>query len=122
MPIYVDISAAVHHRAGLGRYAESLVNALVPLLPGELNFFYNRERGIEHLDNLAYVPSHTVSLGYKPWRMLVWGGAAGKNFDEPVCTQRKALSRNGTSFDAFARSPHHTDHPRFDFSENAGAS
>lgn len=73
MPIYVDISAAVHHRAGLGRYAESLVNALAPLLPGELNFFYNRERGIEHLDNLAYVPSRTVSLGYKPWRMLVWG-------------------------------------------------
>ncbi|MGQ9489414.1 MAG: glycosyltransferase family 4 protein [Anaerolineae bacterium] len=30
MPIYFDISAAVHRRAGLGRYAESLARALLP--------------------------------------------------------------------------------------------
>ena len=72
MTVYVDISAAVHHRAGLGRYAESLVNALAPLLPDELTFFYNKEHGIEQLDNLAYLPYYTVNLGYKPWRMLVW--------------------------------------------------
>jgi glycosyltransferase involved in cell wall biosynthesis len=72
MTVYVDISAAVHHRAGLGRYAESLVNALVPLLPNDLAFFYNKERGIQELENLAYMPSRTVSMGYKPWRMLVW--------------------------------------------------
>ena len=72
MTLYVDISAAVHRRAGLGRYAESLVNALAPLLPNDLAFFYNRERGIHKLDNLAYLPSRTVSLGNKPWRMLIW--------------------------------------------------
>ena len=72
MAVYVDISAAVHHRAGLGRYAESLVNALAPLLPDDLTFFYNKEHGIELLDNLAYLPSRTVNMGYKPWRMLVW--------------------------------------------------
>ncbi|MDF1512256.1 MAG: glycosyltransferase family 1 protein [Anaerolineae bacterium] len=72
MAIYVDISAAVHHRAGLGRYAESLVNALAPLLPDNLTFFYNKEQGIEQLDNLVYLPYRTVNMGYKPWRMLVW--------------------------------------------------
>ncbi len=45
MPIYFDISAAVHHRAGLGRYAESLARELLPLLGDRLAFFYNRERG-----------------------------------------------------------------------------
>lgn len=74
MTIYFDISAAVHRRAGLGRYADSLAHALLPLLGGELAFFYNREAGIEPLAGLEHVPSRTVSLGYKPWRMLVWLG------------------------------------------------
>ena len=46
MSVYVDVSAAVHHRAGLGRYAESLVRALEPRLPDRLALFYNREHGI----------------------------------------------------------------------------
>ncbi len=74
MTIYFDISAAVHRRAGLGRYADSLAHALLPLLGSELAFFYNREAGIEPLVGLEHVPSRTVSLGYKPWRMLVWLG------------------------------------------------
>jgi len=79
MTLYFDISAAVHHRAGLGRYAESLARALLATnLPvsqsTSLSFFYNREAGIEPLSGLETVPSHTVSLGYKPWRMLVWAG------------------------------------------------
>jgi glycosyltransferase involved in cell wall biosynthesis len=72
--IYLDVSAAVHRRAGLGRYAESLGRALLPLLGAELAFFYNREQGIEPLAGLEHVPSRTVSLGYKPWRMAVWLG------------------------------------------------
>jgi len=78
MSVYFDVSAAVHRRAGLGRYAESLARGLLPLLGKELAFFYNREAGIEPLAGLEHVPSRTVSLGYKPWRMLVWLGQLGR--------------------------------------------
>jgi glycosyltransferase involved in cell wall biosynthesis len=74
MSIYVDISAAVHRRAGLGRYAESLVRALAPLCSEYLALFYNREHGVEPLEGLESLSSATVSLGYKPWRMAVWLG------------------------------------------------
>ena len=78
MTIYLDISAAVHRRAGLGRYAESMARSLAPLLPDELALFYNREKGIEPLAGLETLPSRTVALGYKPWRMLVWAGQLGR--------------------------------------------
>jgi glycosyltransferase involved in cell wall biosynthesis len=85
MTIYFDISAAVHRRAGLGRYAESLARALLPLLGDELAFFYNREDGIEPLAGLEGVPAATVNLGYKPWRMLVWLAQVGRiGFDSRV--------------------------------------
>lgn len=81
--IYVDVSAAVHRRAGLGRYAESLTRALVAHDSGDgtpsgseraYGLFYNRERGIDPLPGLDHLPTATVALGYKPWRMLVWMG------------------------------------------------
>ncbi len=72
--ITLDISAAVHHRAGLGRYAASLSHALTRLIPDELAFFYNAEQGIQPLPGLEHYPTRTVALGYKPWRMLVWLG------------------------------------------------
>ena len=85
MSIYVDVSAAVHRRAGLGRYAENLARALLELIPDELAFFYNAEHGIEPLAGLENIPSRTVALGYKPWRMLVWlGQAAGAGFNRLV--------------------------------------
>lgn len=74
MSFTLDVSAAVHHRAGLGRYAESLTRALAALAPEELALFYNAERGISPLAGLEQLPTHTVALGYKPWRMLVWAG------------------------------------------------
>ncbi|MCX6030230.1 MAG: glycosyltransferase family 1 protein [Chloroflexi bacterium] len=76
MTIYFDISAAVHRRAGLGRYAESLARELRPLLGDRLAFFYNREQGVEPLVGMEDVPSRSIALGYKPWRMLVWAGQA----------------------------------------------
>jgi glycosyltransferase involved in cell wall biosynthesis len=80
--IYLDISAAVHRRAGLGRYAESLTRALVAAHPDRYALFYNRERGIELLPGLEHVLTRTVALGYKPWRMLVWlGQLARVGFD-----------------------------------------
>ena len=81
--IYVDVSAAVHRRAGLGRYAESLTRALVtrdsddgaaPRRERTYGLFYNRERGVDPLPGLDHLPTATVALGYKPWRMLVWMG------------------------------------------------
>lgn len=72
MPIYVDVSAAVHHRAGLGRYTECLARALAPRLGEVMSLFYNREAGIKPLAGLEYVPSRTVEFSYKTWRMIVW--------------------------------------------------
>jgi glycosyltransferase involved in cell wall biosynthesis len=89
--IYVDISAAVHRRAGLGRYAESLTRALVRrgcVCAGDDHpyaLFYNRERGVEPLVGLEHLPTSTVALGYKPWRMMVWlGQLARVGFDRLV--------------------------------------
>ncbi len=82
MTLYLDVSAAVHRRAGLGRYAESLARALVDRVPDRLTLFYNAEGGIEPLEGLEGAPVHTVALGYKPWRMLVWlGQLAGAGFN-----------------------------------------
>jgi glycosyltransferase involved in cell wall biosynthesis len=78
MPVYLDVSAAVHRRAGLGRYAASLARAVAPLLGERLALFYNREAGIQTLAGLDAVPARTVSLGYKPWRMAVWLGQLGR--------------------------------------------
>jgi len=74
MLTYLDVSAAVHRRAGLGRYAESLTRALCSHIPDELALFYNAECGVEPLPGLEHLPTRTVALGYKPWRMLVWLG------------------------------------------------
>lgn len=83
MTIYLDISAAVHHRTGLGRYAESLTRALVTADPGRYALFYNRERSAKPLTGLEHLPTHTISLGYKPWRMAVWlGQLAHIGFDK----------------------------------------
>lgn len=77
--IYIDVSATVHRRAGLGRYAASLARALVDAGPrgarvseGGYALFYNRERGVEPLQGLEHLPRSTVALGYKPWRMAIW--------------------------------------------------
>lgn len=74
MTIYFDLSAAAHRRAGLGRYADSLARAVIPLLRDRLAFFYNAEEGVEPVAGLEAFPARTVSLGYKPWRMAVWLG------------------------------------------------
>ena len=85
MAIYIDISAAVHGRAGLGRYAESLARALVQEHPERFAFFYNRERGTSPLAGLESVPTRTVRAGYKPWRMAVWlGQFLGLGFERLV--------------------------------------
>jgi glycosyltransferase involved in cell wall biosynthesis len=80
--IYIDISAAVHGRAGLGRYAESLARALVATDPERFALFFNRGGDVRTLKGLEDVPVRTVFAGYKPWRMAVWlGQLGGVSFD-----------------------------------------
>ncbi len=74
MPIYIDVSSAVHAKAGIGRYAESLARALVSRQPGRFALFYNRVRESQPPAGLESVPARTVRAGYKPWRMAVWLG------------------------------------------------
>jgi glycosyltransferase involved in cell wall biosynthesis len=72
MAIYVDVSSAVHQKAGLKRYTECLVHGLIPLLGDCLALFHNggREASIPTAwERLARV---SVKAGYKPWRALVW--------------------------------------------------
>lgn len=70
--IYVDVSAAVHGRAGLGRYAESLAQSLADIAPDRFALFYNGGRDGRVPDSLHSLPSKSVALGYKPWRMLLY--------------------------------------------------
>jgi glycosyltransferase involved in cell wall biosynthesis len=85
MAIYIDISAAVHGRAGLGRYAENLTRALVQAHPERFVFFYNRDREASPMAGLERVPTRTVRAGYKPWRMAVWlGQLLGLDFERLV--------------------------------------
>jgi glycosyltransferase involved in cell wall biosynthesis len=82
---YIDVSSAVHAKAGIGRYAGSLAQALVDREPGRFALFYNRTRGTEPPAGLAGVPARTVPAGYKPWRMAVWlGHLAGLSFHRLV--------------------------------------
>jgi glycosyltransferase involved in cell wall biosynthesis len=82
MPIYVDISAAVHGKAGIGRYAGSLARALVTRQPGRFTLFYNRFGEVGPPPGLEAIPACTVHAGYKPWRMAVWlGQLAGIGFN-----------------------------------------
>jgi glycosyltransferase involved in cell wall biosynthesis len=84
MPVYVDVSAAVHGRAGLGRYAESLTQAMVATGAEDFALFYNlgpKEIG-RTLPGLESLPTRRIPAGYKPWRMAVWAGhLVGIGFD-----------------------------------------
>mgnify|MGYP000869658327 CR=1 FL=1 len=81
MTIYVDVSAAAHSRAGLGRYAGTLAQALDQRYPGRIALFYNRGGDAQAPPGLAHLPQRTVRARYKPWRMAVWlGQLAGLSF------------------------------------------
>ncbi|MFW9894061.1 MAG: glycosyltransferase family 4 protein [Candidatus Thorarchaeota archaeon] len=85
MSIYVDVSAAVHARAGLGRYADSLSRALLREAPGRFAFFFNRSGASRIPSWLRGHSASSVRAGYKPWRMAVWlGQLAHVGFDRLV--------------------------------------
>ncbi len=76
--IYVDISAAVHARAGLGRYSETLAQELIAAQPERFALFYNRGKDGRFPPTLpTHIPQKSVQWGYKPWRMAVLLGQWG---------------------------------------------
>lgn len=79
--IYVDVSAAVHSRAGLGRYSQRLVCALAAAQPGRFGLFFNQGKDGRLPPSLQKIPYRRVKLGYKPWRMAIllaqWGFGFG---------------------------------------------
>jgi glycosyltransferase involved in cell wall biosynthesis len=68
--IYIDVSAAINSRAGLGRYTRSLTDALLNELDTPPTLFYNRTGSARAIPEWAGVPQRSIRLGYKPWRML----------------------------------------------------
>lgn len=73
MSVVLDISAGVNVQSGLGRYSRSLTEALIPLLYEPPTLFYNHIEGRSE-PFMNNVPTHTINLGYKPWRLAVWMG------------------------------------------------
>jgi glycosyltransferase involved in cell wall biosynthesis len=79
MRVTIDLSPAVHRHAGLGRYAQELLAALIthsgggaPQVAAGYQAFFYAPRGDEQLDGaLARVPAYTVRMGAKPWRLSV---------------------------------------------------
>jgi glycosyltransferase involved in cell wall biosynthesis len=84
--IYVDISAAVHSRAGLGRYSERLAGALIAADPARYGLFYNQGPDGRFPASLpTTTPTRYVSHGYKPWRSAVLlSHLTGRSFNRLV--------------------------------------
>lgn len=72
MIVCLDISPAVHHRAGIGRYVQELTTALLAIDPeNEYVAFYNHPAEAQvdpPLDRLRHL---TTNLPDKPWRISV---------------------------------------------------
>lgn len=70
--ICLDLSPAVHGRAGIGRYARELATALIAE-GGEFEWvaFYNAARTATVEPPLAGLPRLTTHLSDKPWRLRV---------------------------------------------------
>ena len=69
MRVCIDVSAAVHHRAGLGRYTQELTRALVAQGEHEYVAFYH-QRGQAQLDPpIDHLPQQTTRLSVRPWRL-----------------------------------------------------
>jgi len=69
MRICIDVSAAVHRRAGLGRYAQELTRALVAQGEHDYVAFYH-QRGQAHLDPpIDSLPQLSTRLSVRPWRL-----------------------------------------------------
>jgi glycosyltransferase involved in cell wall biosynthesis len=66
--ICIDLSAAAHERAGLGRYAANLAQSMLKLEPS-LTAFINDFRESRLSSPLNALPTHTAGLPRKLWRL-----------------------------------------------------
>ncbi len=73
MAVTLDAGPAVHQRAGLSRYTEQLVKALLEHEPGRvsLSLFFNAHSGHTLPPTLQPIPARTVRLGQLGWRLGV---------------------------------------------------
>jgi glycosyltransferase involved in cell wall biosynthesis len=70
MRICLNASPAVHHIAGLGRYTQELMTALLDVdSENEYVAFYNRPSEAQVDPPLDRLPHLTTNLATKPWRM-----------------------------------------------------
>lgn len=78
--VTLDLSPAVHRRAGMGRHAQGLLDALVALEDDRLAFqiFYAGAKRAEPVGAAAILPRHTTNLDYKPWRLLAMASHLGR--------------------------------------------
>jgi len=74
MKVSIDVSPAVNGKAGLGRYAKTLAEALHEAHPGQVQLFANLGNSGRFPQELHMIPRSTVKLGYKGWRMAVFAG------------------------------------------------
>jgi glycosyltransferase involved in cell wall biosynthesis len=84
MAIYIDVTAAVHQRAGLARYARTLAQTLASHDgPGrDFRLFYASAGGGGAPGGLEGMAVRTVRAGIRPWRLAVWlGQRFGVGFD-----------------------------------------
>lgn len=77
MQICFDVSPAVHRHAGLGRYADELLSALLAQdRTNEYIALYNSPRELNstvlHRISQASCSARRVPLDAKPWRMCAW--------------------------------------------------
>jgi len=75
MRICIDVDAAVHRHAGLGRYAHELTAALTAIDHGnDYSVFYSEPQRAQVAPPLDRLPHVTNALGVKPWRLKVLAG------------------------------------------------
>ena len=74
MRIAIDLSPAIHQKAGLGRYARTLTEHLIALDAANeyVAFAYGRFAPNALSPALRALPRANVPLGARPWRMSVW--------------------------------------------------
>ncbi len=83
--IYIDVAAAAHSRAGLGRYAERLAQHIYATDPARYKLFFNRGRNATLPATLQNIPHTSRAVGYKPWRMAVlMAHLSGRGFNRLV--------------------------------------
>ncbi len=71
MRVTIDLSAAVHRHAGLGRYAQELTTALVAEGLADYQTIYYAKGGERPDPPLDALPARPIRLGAKPWRLSV---------------------------------------------------